>query len=331
MWFQQEQNYVSHPKFVQISDGSFRYWHEIKCWVESNLTDGIVPVSVAKGFRSYKPKRLTQLIAAPHGFTHGLLDVIDGVGYKMHDYLYFNPSREEVLARRKSDSERRRRNRERLAQEKLTCLVPAGQTPGQTPGQDAGRYPPKTRDSFVQTEKETSKNVRTEPPLKSAVKPPTAGEVFDGGSTKAPKPAAVKPTGRTRPEFSGDRFEVFPWTFEKARKKIGPASFDEFDFAMWLHKLDTKMRDSPEAMPREGEIERWILRKLDEELERRGAGRADSIDDEWRAMTEIWECRECGLIHEAYPAEAKKRPCLKRIQGDKYCQSTGGFTEIVRH
>lgn len=193
-WFRQELDYISHPKFIQLSDGSFRLWHEGKCWVEANLSDGILPFAVANGFRYFAPRRAKELTIAPHGYTAGLWEVIDGVGYKMHDYLYFNPSREEVLARRMTEAERKRRARERLHDARMTpestAPCPAGQDAGQPPESDT----PVQRNILCKSESESKKEVVVEreiaPPLPPPV--PSVGVVFTGTPAlqTTPKPVA---------------------------------------------------------------------------------------------------------------------------------------------
>lgn len=313
-WFRQEQNFISHPKFIQLSDGSFRLWHEGKCWVESNLSDGILPFSVVKGFRYYKPKRAQGLLDAPHGYQFGLWEVIEGVGYKMHDYLYFNPSREEVLARRESDAERKRLGRERRQNARIAAECP----PGRPDGQDAGRpplSPPSVQHFDLGKSKSKSKKEYVRTPTapesqsaQAALDRPTPGSVFTGGAVAKPKPAAAPP-GKNRPRFVGKRFKVFSWTYEKAEGKLGSA-FEAFDFDVWLHTLDLRVQRDPGTMPPESQHERWLLTELDAEIKLRGLRRIGvSDEDPYANLPKFWTCKTCGLVHEGTRSQARAGFC----------------------
>lgn len=88
-------NYIDHPKFLALSDGAFRLWHEGMAFCRKHQTDGVIPASALSGFRYHRPARVTELVAPYKPGAASLWDRVDGVGFKVHDYLDWNRSRAE--------------------------------------------------------------------------------------------------------------------------------------------------------------------------------------------------------------------------------------------
>lgn len=101
-WVKLDDGMVEHLKVASLSDGAFRAHVEALSFCARNLTDGLVPEAVVK--KQGWSKRSRELVAA------GLWEVTPG-GHAIHDYLEYNPSREQVEAER--EAARRRMNRHR--------------------------------------------------------------------------------------------------------------------------------------------------------------------------------------------------------------------------
>lgn len=93
-WVKMDDAFADHPKVMALGRDrmvGLGVWVAAACYCARYLTDGFVPETVARGFGS--SKLLARLVAV------GLADKVDG-GYKLHDWLDYNPSREKVLAER---------------------------------------------------------------------------------------------------------------------------------------------------------------------------------------------------------------------------------------
>ncbi|MEU3851770.1 hypothetical protein [Streptomyces sp. NPDC029554] len=107
-WVKLDDRFPSHRKVALLTDRAFRLHVSAICWCSENLTDGRITdrelplVAKVRGVKA----TAQQLQKA------GLWDRIDG-GWEIHDYLDFNPSREQVLAERKKNAERQERFRRR--------------------------------------------------------------------------------------------------------------------------------------------------------------------------------------------------------------------------
>lgn len=94
-------------KIAPISDRAFRLWFNAACYCHRNLTDGRVPAVLILSLSPTATKRaVEELLSA------GLLERVDKLTYRVHDYLDHNPSREEVEEARRGSRERTRRWRD---------------------------------------------------------------------------------------------------------------------------------------------------------------------------------------------------------------------------
>ncbi len=108
-WVRLDDRFPSHRKVRLLSDPAFRLYVSAVCWSAENLTDGVIgtkELRLVSDVRS-APKRAQELV------DHGLWDVIDGVGWRIHDYLEYNPSAEKVRADRKAKTARQQRWRDK--------------------------------------------------------------------------------------------------------------------------------------------------------------------------------------------------------------------------
>lgn len=96
-WVRLDDSFAEHPKVIGLSDAAFRTHVNAICYCNRQLTDGRVPSVLG------------------NGCTEELLDAgvweRNGSGFLVHDYLDYQPSKEEVLAEREKAAERMRRLR----------------------------------------------------------------------------------------------------------------------------------------------------------------------------------------------------------------------------
>lgn len=93
-------------KIMRLSDSAFRLWIKGLCYCQTQLTDGLIP---REWLREVRAKRAdVDLLASV--LVEGkapLWEVIEGFGFKVHDYLMWNDSRDKVKDRQ--DEAKRRK------------------------------------------------------------------------------------------------------------------------------------------------------------------------------------------------------------------------------
>lgn len=107
-WVKLDDRFPSHRKIALLSDRAFRLHVAAICWCAENLTDGRITdreLTLVTRVRGVKATA-KQLEDA------GLWDRTDD-GWAIHDYLDYNPSRDQVLADRKKNAERQEKFRRR--------------------------------------------------------------------------------------------------------------------------------------------------------------------------------------------------------------------------
>lgn len=108
-WARFDDHMPNHRKIRPLTDAAFRLWVSAVCWCNANRTDGIVfcqdltYVSDTKRPR----KAVAELVET------GLWEEIDG-GWRIHDFLDYNPSKSQVDAERKRKTEAQKRWRDGL-------------------------------------------------------------------------------------------------------------------------------------------------------------------------------------------------------------------------
>lgn len=94
-WVRLSDNYIDHPKFVALSHRAFRLWHEGLAYARRHQTDGLIPFSIVRSLRHFT-KGSEKELATPYIPTAApLWELIPATGYKIHDYLDWNLSKEE--------------------------------------------------------------------------------------------------------------------------------------------------------------------------------------------------------------------------------------------
>lgn len=103
-WVKLDDQMPEHPKVEDLSDRAFRVYIEGIAYCSRVLSDGAIPAPKARKLGA-TPKVVQELIEAR-------LWHINGAGFRVNDYLTYNPSREQVEKRRADAAERIRRHRE---------------------------------------------------------------------------------------------------------------------------------------------------------------------------------------------------------------------------
>lgn len=111
-WIRLSDDYNDHPKFDNLSDGAFRLWHQAMGFCRKYKTDGLIPGSSVRQFKAFSVKRQRELVTPWKDGENPLWHAIDGFGVKVHDYLQWNPSKDEENERRADSKERMRLIRE---------------------------------------------------------------------------------------------------------------------------------------------------------------------------------------------------------------------------
>ena len=96
-WVKLDDAFYRNPKVMGLSDGAFRTYVNSICFSADNLTDGLITPQVARTFRW--ERKAIELIEA------GMWEE-QGVGWYIHDFLDYNPTREQVMAERAKTAER---------------------------------------------------------------------------------------------------------------------------------------------------------------------------------------------------------------------------------
>lgn len=103
-WFKIDDGFHCHPKVLEAGNEAVGLYARCGSWASQQLTNGFVPTSIA-------------LLYGGRELAAALVDVgmwvpVDG-GWLMHDYLDYNPSKDQVQADRAAAAERQKRARER--------------------------------------------------------------------------------------------------------------------------------------------------------------------------------------------------------------------------
>lgn len=92
-WVKLDDRFTDNPKVSELSDRAFRVHVEGLCYVAGALTDGYIsPKAAARWSR----RSIGELVTA------GLWNLDATSGYRIHDYLDYNPPKEKVIANRQA-------------------------------------------------------------------------------------------------------------------------------------------------------------------------------------------------------------------------------------
>jgi hypothetical protein len=104
-WVRIDDKAWSHPKLAGLSGNAVRLWLFALCWCNQQESDGRVPATMLRIFGA-SPKVAAELVAA------GLWETAED-GWQFHDYLNYQPSREQLTAQRNATRDRVTKHRER--------------------------------------------------------------------------------------------------------------------------------------------------------------------------------------------------------------------------
>jgi hypothetical protein len=139
-WIRLSDNYIEDEKFLALSDRSFRLWHEAMAYCRRHQTDGLIPFAILRGFRAYSKTSEKQLASPARDGLAPLWELIPATGYKVHNYLNWNLSKEEENNERAGAAARMRKFRARGSEE-TSYGVTDGVTNGVTPTVTNGEVP----------------------------------------------------------------------------------------------------------------------------------------------------------------------------------------------
>ena len=127
-WARFDDRFPSNRKVRLLSDGAFRLYVSAICWSAENLTDGVIKTAELRLVADVRATRTRakELVEA------GLFEVLEGVGWRIHDYHEYNPTAEQVKADRAQRTARQQRWRS-----KQRGSTPDPEPPGNTPNVDA--------------------------------------------------------------------------------------------------------------------------------------------------------------------------------------------------
>lgn len=140
-WARFDDQYSDHPKIITVGPLGMALHVAATCYAAKYLTDGFIPKNVINRLISYDGITLdgnavTNASIVALLVETGLFDKADG-GYWVHDYLKYNPSKEDVLAARQQAKERQERWNEKKrvgnASKDASQTHPPSHTPSPTP------------------------------------------------------------------------------------------------------------------------------------------------------------------------------------------------------
>jgi hypothetical protein len=217
-WLELDDRILEHPKFIRAiklgGSEAVHLWLGLRAYCGQNLTDGFIPEDMLDEVRGPSdPRKRAKALASLR--TVGLLDEAPG-GVMMHDFLEWSSSREEVLQRRESAKNRKRRSRANHSET------------------DREQPPSSRRDSAV-----TDAGVRSESPTPARAdplplpSPPLLIPPFGRESAPAPPSPAgsvAKPKREPKPRAASlpDDWRPKPEHADLARK-LGVNARTEFD------------------------------------------------------------------------------------------------------
>ena len=109
-WSKLDHGFPDHPKVMALSDFSFRIHIKAMCYAGRYLTDGFIPDGV---YREWEKKRgARRIYPTDELVSAGLWDEEEG-GFRIHDYLEHQSSKEEVEAEKQRNRDRVKAHREK--------------------------------------------------------------------------------------------------------------------------------------------------------------------------------------------------------------------------
>jgi hypothetical protein len=110
-WIRLSDDYFDDEKIRALSDGAFRLWHEGLAFSRRNQTDGLIPFPNMRCFQAWNKGREKQLATPYREGVAPLWELIPAMGYKIHNYLRWNQSKDDEKKDRTGARERMRKLR----------------------------------------------------------------------------------------------------------------------------------------------------------------------------------------------------------------------------
>jgi len=99
VWFKVDDRFHQHPKALRAGNSALGLWVRCGAYCAQYETDGVIPAKVAEQYGTRRD--IARLVAA------ALWVQMDG-GYRMPDFLEYNPAHSDLEMKRKLDRERKR-------------------------------------------------------------------------------------------------------------------------------------------------------------------------------------------------------------------------------
>lgn len=120
-WFKVDDGFLTHPKVYGIKSGPLALWLRAGVWCAGELTDGAIPDRALRGLGA-KPAHVADLVA------RGLWEPTEN-GFVFHDWLDYQPSREQILKSRTETLHRVRKHRNSVTNARVTPAPDPGPVP----------------------------------------------------------------------------------------------------------------------------------------------------------------------------------------------------------
>jgi hypothetical protein len=112
VWVKLDDSYFEHPKVASAGEAAAVANLRAICWSSRFLTDGFLPDAVAHQLAGSQPQETVAALVRPYHGRPGLWVHLEAQnGYAIHDFLDYNPSKEQVESERRAARERQSRRR----------------------------------------------------------------------------------------------------------------------------------------------------------------------------------------------------------------------------
>lgn len=167
-WFNVDDGFAFHHKAVKAGNAAIGLWTRAGSWCAQQLTDGFVPDEMVLVLGSQA--QADRLVAA------GLWIAVDG-GFQFHEFTENgrNPTKKDVMERRRKESERKARFRDRKSsnteEPQVDEVCPPG-TSASVPGVSHAESDHPLPSPPLPTKEEEPPSLRSEPPRKRGTRIP---------------------------------------------------------------------------------------------------------------------------------------------------------------
>lgn len=119
-WFKLDDQFPRHPKVLQCSAETMWLHVSAGCYCAQYLTDGLIPKRAIPGMTTVRKWEACADTLVRVGLWHE----VDADTYELHDYLEYNPSREQVEEERRKARERRTKGGQRSGERRANVTNP---------------------------------------------------------------------------------------------------------------------------------------------------------------------------------------------------------------